>query len=88
MLTPVYVNRLEPLHVGSFTPATNLVENLPQGIDADILLLGYGDVRHILYTPFAEQGFPERRFDITACEINEHLIGKASSTCIHLLRQD
>ncbi len=67
---------LTPHHVGSFRPAASLTQDLPQGIDAHILLLGTGDARHILYTPYAEKGFPERKFDITACESNEALIGK------------
>jgi hypothetical protein len=66
------------LHVGSFRPAISLTEDLPQGVDADILLLGCGDARHILYTSYFEEGLPDRKLDITACDTDEHLIGEIS----------
>jgi hypothetical protein len=72
------------VHVGSFTPAVNLTEDLPQGKDADILLLGCGDLRHILYTCFVDQGLPERKLDFTACDIDEYIIGKLKAYSMHL----
>jgi hypothetical protein len=68
--------RGEPFHPGSFDPAVNLTEELPQGADADILLLGGGDIRHIFHTAHTESSLPRRRFDITSCEIDENIIGK------------
>ncbi|KAK4099165.1 hypothetical protein N658DRAFT_174868 [Parathielavia hyrcaniae] len=76
MHTPRYLNTPERLHVGSFDPAVSLTEDLPQGIDADILVLGCGDARHILYTLFFNKGFPERKLDITACDVDEHIIAR------------
>ncbi len=61
---------------GRFDSAVNLTEDLPQGVDADVLLLGCGDARDILYTAAANQLFPERRLDITACHDDEHTLGK------------
>ncbi|KAK3948214.1 hypothetical protein QBC32DRAFT_373742 [Pseudoneurospora amorphoporcata] len=40
----------------STTPATNLASPLPPDLDADILFIGGKDVRHILYTAYAEVG--------------------------------
>jgi hypothetical protein len=68
--------RGEPFRPGSFDPAVNLTEDLPQGADADILLLGGGDIRHIFHTAHTESSLPRRRFDITSCEIDENIIGK------------
>ncbi|KAK4235468.1 hypothetical protein C8A03DRAFT_36683 [Achaetomium macrosporum] len=76
MHTPHLLEADKWLHVGSFRPAISLTEDLPHGVDADILLLGCGDGRHILYTSFFEQGLPERKLDITACDIDEHLIAR------------
>jgi len=59
----------------SFNPAISLTRGLPQGIDADILLLGVKDVRDILYTVYANKGFPERKIDITVCESNQYILG-------------
>ncbi|KAK4122017.1 hypothetical protein N657DRAFT_576867 [Parathielavia appendiculata] len=76
MHTPRYLETPERLHVGSFDPAVSLTEDLPQGVDADILLLGCGDARHILYTLFFDKGLPERKLDITACDVDEHVIAR------------
>lgn len=59
MLTPSLIAPIKPLYAIGNTPAVSLTRCLPQGVDADILLLGCGDVRHILYTAYAEQGFRE-----------------------------
>lgn len=62
MLTPSLIAPTTPLYAIGGTPAVSLTRSLPQGIDADILLLGCGDVRHILYTAYSEQGF--RKFHL------------------------
>ncbi|AEO68269.1 uncharacterized protein THITE_52613 [Thermothielavioides terrestris NRRL 8126] len=61
MPTPRVLESATRVHVGRFRPAQNLAEHLPQGVDADILVLGCGDVRDILYTSSVEQGLPEPR---------------------------
>ncbi|KAK4159070.1 hypothetical protein QBC43DRAFT_304988 [Cladorrhinum sp. PSN259] len=53
--------------IAGINPAVSLTQDLPRGIDADILTISGGDVRDILYTVFSEKGFPDRRLDITAC---------------------
>lgn len=72
------------VQVGNFDLATSLTEDLPQGVDADILLLGCGDARHILYTLFAENGLPSRKFDFTACDTDEGTLGKNSLHVVKL----
>ena len=62
--------------VCTLSRAANLTEDLPQGVDADVLLLGCGDTTRILYTSFANMGFPERKLDITACDVDEHVLGR------------
>lgn len=69
MLTPSLIVPITPLYAIGNTPAVSLTRCLPQGIDADLLLLGCGDVRHILYTAYSEQGF--RKY---------HSISKASDS--------
>ncbi|KAL2186488.1 hypothetical protein L209DRAFT_780451 [Thermothelomyces heterothallicus CBS 203.75] len=76
MHTPRFIETATPLHVGSFDPAVSLSEDLPKGVDADILLLGCGDVRNILYTIFVERGLPERKLDFTACDVDEYVIAR------------
>ena len=53
------------------TPVASLTRDMPQGADADILILGRGDVRSILYTTYCERGFPPRKVDITSCHEDE-----------------
>ncbi|ROW03721.1 hypothetical protein VMCG_05334 [Cytospora schulzeri] len=76
MLTPSLLNVVLPLYAVGNTPAVSLTRCLPQGVDADILLLGCGDVRHILYTAYAEKGFPGRRLDITCCDVEDAIIAR------------
>ncbi|KAK3689435.1 MYND finger [Podospora appendiculata] len=76
MLTPSPQAVIRPFYAVGNTPATSLTRCMPQGVDADILMLGCGDVRHILYTAYAEQGFPKRKLDITACDTEEHIIAR------------
>lgn len=59
MLTPSTLNPCSPFYAIGNTPAVGLARSVPHGVDADILLLGCGDVRHILYTAYAEKGLRE-----------------------------
>lgn len=79
MLTPSLHATVRPFYAIGNTPAVSLTRDLPQGVDADILLLGCGDVRHILYTCYAERGFPTRRLDVTGCDIEDNIIGASVS---------
>ncbi|KAH8904777.1 MYND finger family protein [Coniochaeta sp. PMI_546] len=76
MLTPSLIVPITPLYAIGNTPAVSLTRCLPQGLDADILLLGCGDVRHILYTAYSEQGFPSRKIDVTCCDVQEHVVAR------------
>jgi len=75
MLTPSTHASVRPFYAFGNTTAVSLTESLPQGVDADVLLLGCGDVRHILYTCYAEEGLPKRKLDVTACDIEPMIIG-------------
>src|SRR5436190_3278675 len=55
MLLPVSVSFHKQFKPLSNTPATSLVENLPHGRHAKILLLGDGAPRKILYTVYSEE---------------------------------
>ncbi|KAI1139177.1 hypothetical protein F5Y05DRAFT_412278 [Hypoxylon sp. FL0543] len=68
-----YISQFYPL---GNTPAVSLTRGLPQGIDADILLLGCGDVRNILFTAYSERGFPPRKLDITCCDMETAIIAR------------
>lgn len=59
MITPSVLSVISPFYAVGNTPAVNLTRCLPQGVGADILLLGCGDVRNILFTAYSESGFRE-----------------------------
>lgn len=59
MLTPSVLTVINPFYAIGNTPAVSFTRDLPQGVDADVLLLGCGDVRNILFTAYAEKGFRE-----------------------------
>jgi hypothetical protein len=52
MLTPAIVNIVSFFYPIGNTPAVCLTQDLPQDKKADILLLGCGDVRNILFTTY------------------------------------
>ncbi|KAK3898956.1 hypothetical protein C8A05DRAFT_18536 [Staphylotrichum tortipilum] len=88
MHTPRPLEPSSPFHAGGFNPAVNLTEALPQGVAADVLLLGCGDARDILYTSAANRLFPERKLDITACDVDEHSLAKTIMFFTLLLDDD
>ncbi|KAF8628200.1 hypothetical protein AX15_004049 [Amanita polypyramis BW_CC] len=49
---------------------------MPPEQPADILLLGCGDVRNILYTVYADLGAPSRRLDFTCCDIDPAILAR------------
>ncbi|KAJ4415739.1 hypothetical protein N0V82_007169 [Gnomoniopsis sp. IMI 355080] len=76
MLTPTVLSATTPFYAVGNTPAVSFTRCIPQGVHADILLLGCGDVRNILYTAYSEKGFPARKLDITACDVEEAIIAR------------
>ncbi|GJN82602.1 hypothetical protein PLIIFM63780_006144 [Purpureocillium lilacinum] len=76
MLTPTIANRLSWLYAVGNTPATNLARSVPHGEDADILTLGCGDLRNILYTAYVEKGLARRKLDFSCCDYDEKVIGR------------
>lgn len=56
MLIPTIANRLSWFYAVGNTPATNLTRSIPHGEDAQILTLGCGDLRNVLYTAHVERG--------------------------------
>ncbi|KAK0190369.1 hypothetical protein F5146DRAFT_1043975 [Armillaria mellea] len=63
--------------IGNTSPIS-LTQDLPPDIPADILLLGCGDPRNILYTLHSDLrcGTSHRRFDITCCDIEPAILAR------------
>ncbi|KAL0939758.1 mynd finger family protein [Colletotrichum truncatum] len=76
MLTPTVANSTTFFYPVGNTPALNLARALPQGLDVSLLLLGCGDVRHILHTAYNEVGLPSRSLDITCNDLDEAIIAR------------
>ncbi|EFY89272.1 MYND finger family protein [Metarhizium acridum CQMa 102] len=76
MLTPTVANRLSFLYAIGNTPATSLTRSVPIGKDVDILSLGCGDVRNILFTSYVERGLAKRKIDVTCCDYDEKVIAR------------
>jgi hypothetical protein len=87
MLLPAYAHLLTYFYPIGNTPAVCLTQNLPLEKQANILLLGCGDVRSILFTARSDgkrigggKDHPsdieiDRPMDITSCDIEEAVIG-------------
>ncbi|KAG8164047.1 hypothetical protein KVR01_005965 [Diaporthe batatas] len=76
MLTPTVLRVVRPFFAVGGAPAVSLTQNVPQGVDANILLLASGDVRDILFTAHHEKGLPTRNLDITSCDVEEAIIAR------------
>ncbi|PFH50429.1 hypothetical protein AMATHDRAFT_3994 [Amanita thiersii Skay4041] len=60
------------------SPAVCLTDGQPPEQSADILLLGCGDVRNVLYTIYADLGTFEatKKFDFTCCDIEPAVLAR------------
>ncbi|KLU85500.1 hypothetical protein MAPG_04523 [Magnaporthiopsis poae ATCC 64411] len=76
MLTPCITRPVAYLYALGNTPAINVARAVPPGINADILLLGCGDIRNLLYTAYAEKGMPPRKLDVTCCDVDDFVIAR------------
>lgn len=56
MLHPTFVNIISYFYPLGNTPAVCLTQDLPREQDANVLLLGCGDVRNILFTSYSNNG--------------------------------
>ncbi|KAJ9653116.1 hypothetical protein H2198_007666 [Neophaeococcomyces mojaviensis] len=73
MIRNTVVNTVNYFYPLGNTPPVSLTQDLPFGKDADVLLLGCGDARNILFTCFTD---PERKLDITCCDIEPMIIAR------------
>ncbi|KJZ76772.1 hypothetical protein HIM_03649 [Hirsutella minnesotensis 3608] len=76
MLTPTIASRFSFFYAVGNTPATNLARSIPHGQDAEILALGCGDLRNILFTAYVDTGLASRKLDFTCCDYDERVIGR------------
>lgn len=75
MLTPAVLSRATFFYALGNTPASNIARGIPHGVDANILLLGCGDVRNILFTIYEGQASP-KKLDFTCCDVETSIIGQ------------
>ena len=73
MIRNTVINTVNYFYPLGNTPAVSLTQDLPFGKHADVLLLGCGDARNVLFTCFAD---PDRKLDITCCDIEETIIAR------------
>lgn len=81
MLAPEIANLVQFFYPIGNTPAVSLTQDLPPKKKADLLLLGCGDVRHILFTVHTEQhGRDPRPLDVTCCDVDTAVIGMTTDS--------
>lgn len=96
MFTSQNINTLGLFYPIGNTPAVSLTQSLPLKDPAQILLLGCGDLRNVLFTAHADGEFqaagtgcvwnsiidqkPDRPLDITSCDVQAAIIGRPYST--------
>ena len=79
-LTPTYINLISFFYPFGNTPAVDLTQELLPESSAEVLLLGCGDVRNILFTAYSNNS-TQRFLDFTSCDHETALHGK----CVDLL---
>ncbi|KAI2641188.1 hypothetical protein GGS21DRAFT_361491 [Xylaria nigripes] len=72
MLTPAFINLISFFYPVGNTPAVSLTQSISPDASADILLLGCGDVRNILFTNHVNH----RKMDITCCDNQKAVIAR------------
>ncbi|KAH0366923.1 hypothetical protein KCU65_g4946, partial [Aureobasidium melanogenum] len=76
MLTPTYVNIKSFFYPIGNTPAANLLRDYRPGEEpVEILAIGCGDVRNILFTLWSEQG-NACAFNFTACDLDPAILAR------------
>ncbi|KAG8739431.1 hypothetical protein FRC10_005640 [Ceratobasidium sp. 414] len=78
MLRPLYPPSAVVFYPLGNTPAVSLTQDLSPEQSADILLLGCGDPRNILYTLYADVTVSSRprKLDITCCDIEPAVLAR------------
>ncbi|KAM6496295.1 hypothetical protein JOM56_009001 [Amanita muscaria] len=71
----IWPNKLFFYAIGN-TPAACLTSDIPPEVPADILLLGCGDARNVLYTIYADPGIPSRKLDFTCCDVEPAVLAR------------
>lgn len=56
MATPTHLLTASFFYAAGNTPAVNLISPVPPDQDADVLLLGCGDLRNVLFSVYAGVG--------------------------------
>ncbi|KAI0403950.1 hypothetical protein F4802DRAFT_616112 [Xylaria palmicola] len=72
MLTPAFIDISTFFYPIGNTPAVSLTQTIPPTETADVLLLGCGDVRNILFTTHLDN----RKLDITCCDNQKAIIAR------------
>lgn len=72
MLTPEIAKLVQLFYPLGNTPGVSLTQDLPLHKKADLLLLGCGDMRHILFTAHGEQEAPSpfQNVDPRNCQVD------------------
>lgn len=61
MLLPTVASPITFSYAIGNTPAVSLTRAVPHGVPADVLVLGSGDLRNLLYTAYVDRGLGEYR---------------------------
>jgi len=70
MYAPVVVEIVTYFYPVGNTSAVHLTRNLPREEPADVLLLGCGDLRNILFTVYIDQDLSQRASPICIWAVN------------------
>jgi hypothetical protein len=75
-LKPVHIAQAPYFYAAGNTPAVCLTQSLPPETDANLLLLGCGDIRNILFTAYSGAGINNRKLDFTCCDLEAEIIAR------------
>ncbi|ODM21540.1 hypothetical protein SI65_02384 [Aspergillus cristatus] len=75
MVTPTHLLTGSFFYAIGNTPAVNLTGPVPPDQDVDVLLLGCGDVRNVLFSVYMGTG-KDRKIDFTCCDIQAEILAR------------
>ncbi|XPT04655.1 hypothetical protein M3J09_013731 [Ascochyta lentis] len=75
------------LYPAGNTPAVCLTDTVPPEVDANILLLGCGDIRNVLFTIYSGSGSDSRKLDFTCCDIEAEIVAR-NAVALTLISDD
>ncbi|KIW31445.1 uncharacterized protein PV07_03095 [Cladophialophora immunda] len=76
MLGPTVTPTMSGFYPVGNTPPVDVLESIPPGQDSEVLLLGCGDARNLLFTLYCRPSSDQSHLNFTCCDISTEIIAR------------